>query len=179
MRTLETDRLILRSWCEEDYLDVYEYASDDRVGPNAGWTPHKNEQESRSIVRMFIENNDTYAIVLKAENKVIGSIGIHFRIPDESFKNLKQREIGYVLNPKYWGNGYVPEAVKRIIQFGFEEKALEMIWCGHYDFNHNSKRVVEKCGFNYRFTREVKRKLFDNSIVNELFYNITREEYFK
>ncbi|WP_020060985.1 hypothetical protein [Bacillus sp. 123MFChir2] len=36
MKMLETNRLILRNWQESDYLDLYEYASDERVGPNAG-----------------------------------------------------------------------------------------------------------------------------------------------
>src|SRR5689334_20952019 len=103
MKTLETNRLILRDWCESDSRDLFEYASDNRVGPNAGWPVHKNEEESKSIIKMFIENNDCYAIVLKSENKVIGGIGLHERTPDENLQDLNQREIGYVLNPKYWG----------------------------------------------------------------------------
>ena len=177
MKTLETNRLILRDWCESDYLDLFEYARDERVGPNAGWPAHKDEEESKSIIKMFIENSDSYAIVLRSENKVIGGIGMHNRTPDETLKELNQREIGYVLNPKYWGNGYVPEAVKILIKYGFEEMNLDLIWCGHYDFNSNSKRVVEKCGFNYKFNRDVPLKLLDNKVVNELFYNIFKHEY--
>lgn len=178
MKTLETYRLILRNWRENDYLDLFEYARDDRVGPNAGWPVHKDAEESKSIIKMFIENNESYAIVLKSENKVIGGIGMHNRTPDESLDKLNQREIGYVLNPKYWGNGYVPEAVKFLIKYGFEDLNLDLIWCGHYDFNIKSKRVVEKCGFNYKFNRDVPLKLLNNKVVNELFYNIFRNEYF-
>lgn len=178
METLETDRLILRNWREDDYLDLFEYAGDDRVGPDAGWPVHKDAEESKSIIKIFIENNESYAIVLKSENKVIGGIGMHNRTPDESLEKLNQREIGYVLNPKYWGNGYVPEAVKLLIKYGFEDLNLDLIWCGHYDFNFKSKRVVEKCGFNYKFNRNVSLKLLNSKVVNELFYNIFRDEYF-
>jgi [ribosomal protein S5]-alanine N-acetyltransferase len=178
MERLETERLIIREWREEDYLDLFEYASDERVGPNAGWPVHKDTEESKSIIKMFIKNNDSYAVVLKSEDKVIGGVGLHNRTPDESLKDLKQREIGYVLNPKYWGQGFVPEAAQALIKYGFEAMNLDLIWCGHYDFNMRSRRVVEKCGFNYRFNRDVTLTLLDNKVVNELFYNISREEYY-
>ncbi|SFJ94968.1 MULTISPECIES: GNAT family N-acetyltransferase [unclassified Bacillus (in: firmicutes)] len=178
MKMLETERLMLRNWQESDYLDLYEYASDGRVGPNAGWAPHKNIEESKSIINMFIENGDSYAIVLKSENKVIGGLGLHDRIPDESLKDLKQREIGYVLNPKYWGKGYVPEVVNTVIKYGFEEMKLAIIWCGHYDFNLKSKRVVEKCGFNYKFSHDITLKQLEDKVVSSWFYNISKDEYY-
>ncbi len=83
MKTLITNRLILREWKETDSKDLYEYAKSELVGPNAGWPPHKNEEESKEIIKMFLNNSDTYAIVLKSENKVIGSIGLHDRKPDD------------------------------------------------------------------------------------------------
>ncbi len=177
MEILNTDRLILREWKEADSKDLYEYAKSELVGPNAGWPPHKNEEESKEIIRMFIENNETYAIVLKSENKVIGGIGLHNRKPDDSLSHLKQKEIGYVLNPKYWGNGFVPEAVNCLIKYGFNELNLDLIWCAHYDFNSNSKRVIEKCAFNYRFQKNDILKLLDNKEVITLYYNILKSEY--
>ena len=177
MKILTTERLILRGWEDSDYLDLYEYASNELVGPNAGWPAHKNLEESQSIIKMFIQSEDTYTIVLKSENKVIGSIGLHYRTPDESLKDLNQREIGYVLNPKYWGNGYVPEAVMCLVKYGFEQMKLDLVWCGHYDFNERSKRVVEKCGFHYRFNKDVTLNLLGDKVVNEWFYSISKNEY--
>ncbi|MBU3202134.1 GNAT family N-acetyltransferase [Clostridium estertheticum] len=177
METLVTNRLILREWKESDSADLYEYAKSELVGPSAGWPPHKNEEESKGIIRMFIENNETYAVVLKSENKVIGGIGLHNRKPDDSLSDLKQKEIGYVLNPKYWGNGFIPEAVNYLIRYGFNELNLDLIWCGHFDFNSKSKRVIEKCGFKYRFQKTEKLKLLDNKEVTTLYYNIFKSEY--
>lgn len=177
MIELNSERLILRKWRESDSSDLYEYAKSNLVGPNAGWKPHQNEEESKEIIKMFIKNNDTYAIVLKSENKVIGSIGLHNRRPDETLNDLKQREIGYVLNPQYWGNGFIPEAVNCLLNYGFHELNLDLIWCGHYEFNNNSKRVNEKCGFNYKFIKNEKIKLLDNKEVNTLYYNISKDEY--
>lgn len=177
MEILITNRLILREWKENDSTDLYEYAKSELVGPNAGWSPHKNEEESKGIIRMFIENNETYAIVLKSENKVIGSIGLHNRKPDESLFHLKQKEIGYVLNPKYWGKGIIPEAVNFLIEYGFNELNLDLIWCGHFDFNYNSKRVNEKCGFKYMFQKTEMLERLDNKEVSTLYYNIFKSEY--
>lgn len=177
MYSLNSERLILRNWQESDSSDLYEYAKSELVGPNAGWKPHQNEEESKKIIKMFIKNNDTYAIVLKSENRVIGSIGVHNRKPDETLSNLEQREIGYVLNPNYWGNGFIPEAVKCLLNHGFNELNLDLIWCAHADFNYNSKRVIDKCGFNYKFTKREKRKLLDNQEVNTFYYSISKDEY--
>lgn len=179
MKEIITDRLILRPWKLSNSKDLYEYAKSELVGPRAGWKPHKSEDESKEIINMFIKNNDSYAIVLKEENKVIGGIGLHKRKPDLDLKDLEQREIGYVLNPSYWGNGYVPEAVKAVIDYGFREMNLDLIWCGHFDFNSNSKRVNEKCGFKYKFTRRERLIALDNIEVNVLYYNILRSEYKK
>ena len=168
METLVTNRLILRQWKDNDSADLYEYAKSELVGPSAGWPPHKNEEDSKGIIRMFIENNETYAVVLKSENKVIGGIGLHNRKPDDSLSDLLQKEIGYVLSPKYWGNGFIPEAVNFLIKYGFNELNLDLIWCGHFDFNSKSKRVIEKCRFKYRFQKNERLKLLDNKEVTTL-----------
>lgn len=177
MKTLYTDRLVLREWEISDYKDLYEYAKSELVGPNAGWPPHENEEKSKEIIEGFIKGKEVYAIILKDENKVIGSIGIHDRTPDDSKKDLKQREIGYVINPKYWGQRIAPEAVNRVIDYGFNELGLDLIWCCHYDFNNKSKRVIEKSGFNYKFSQKHNLTLLDNREVTSLYYNITKDEY--
>ena len=179
MKTLVSNRIILREWNETDSKDLYKYAKSELVGPNAGWPPHKNEEESKEILKMFIDNQDSYAIVLKTENKVIGGIGIHDRKPDESITELKQREIGYVVNPKYWGKGIAPEALRCLIEYAFNDLDLDLIWCGHFDFNTNSKKVIEKCGLKYKFKKNEKLKLLNNIEVTTLYYNISKLEYIK
>lgn len=88
MKEIITDRLIIRPWTISDSSDLYEYAKSELVGPNAGWKPHKSEDESKEIINIFISNNDSYAIVLKKENKVIGGIGLHNSKPDVSLEYL-------------------------------------------------------------------------------------------
>lgn len=174
MKEFKTERLILREWKLSDSQDLFEYAKSELVGPNAGWAPHKTVEESIEIIKSFIEEGSVYAIELASENKVIGGIGLHKRTPKEELAHLKQREFGYVLNPKYWGQGIVPEAVKYLIQYGFEELDLDIIWCGHYSENTKSKRVIEKVGFKYNFTKHEILKALDNKEVETLYYIIER-----
>ena len=62
---LETNRLILRPWCESDAEYLYTYASDPEVGPPAGWPPHTSVENSREIIRTVLSKPETYAVCLK------------------------------------------------------------------------------------------------------------------
>ena len=146
---LKTERLTLRPWTEDDLIDLYEYASVDGVGQMAGWLPHKSLDESRGILKTFIDGKKTFAIDFGG--KVIGSLGVELydekKLPE--FKKKRGREIGYVLSKDYWGRGLMPEAVKAVIKYLFEAVKLDFIVCGHFVDNVQSKRVQEKCGFKH------------------------------
>lgn len=171
---LETERLILRPFEEKDAADLYEYACDPRVGPDAGWPVHKNLEESREIIGTVFAAPNAFALVDKPSDKVIGSTGFVGR--HQTLLPAPDDEIGYALSPSYWGRGLVPEAVRELLRYGFEDLGLASIWCGHYDFNAKSRRVVEKCGFLYRFTNETYVELMGETRV-ELHYALTKEEW--
>ena len=149
-KIIETKRLILRAFTLEDLDDFYEYASVEGVGERAGWAHHKSKQESQEILERFIAEDKTFAICLKKDGKVIGSLGVEKYGLEESlteFNGYLGREIGYVLAKPYWGKGIMPEAVTAVIEYLFKEVGLDFLICGYYDFNAQSKRVQEKCGF--------------------------------
>ena len=149
-KIIETKRLILRAFTLEDLDDFYEYASVQGVGERAGWAHHKSKQESQEILERFIAEDKTFAICLKKDGKVIGSLGVEKYGLEESlteFNGYLGREIGYVLAKPYWGKGIMPEAVTAVIEYLFKEIDLDFLICGYYDFNAQSKRVQEKCGF--------------------------------
>ena len=150
---LTTQRLILRPWRESDLEDFYEYASVGGVGQMAGWSPHKDPEESRRILSHFIEGKHVFA--LEHQGKVIGSLGIE-EYNEEYYPelhNISGREIGYVLSKAYWGQGLMPEAVQAVIAYLFDTVKLAFILVGHFDWNRQSARVIEKCGFKYIKTR--------------------------
>lgn len=146
---LKTKRLVLRPWRQEDLDDFFEYASVDGVGQMAGWTPHQNKEESQQILDSFIDHKKTFA--LEYDEKVIGSLGIeeYDEVKFPELSDLNCREIGYVLAKDYWGKGLMPEAVKEVIRYLFEDVKLDVILCGHFLNNKQSARVQEKCGFRH------------------------------
>ena len=151
---LETRRLILRPWEESDLEDFYAYASVEGVGEMAGWRHHESIEVSRSILEDFMSHKNVFALVHRESGRAIGSLGLHpsWANEDEAYRDLKMKEIGYVLSREYWGQGLMPEAVRAVIGFCFDTCGLDALTVGHFSVNGQSKRVVEKCGF--QFVRE-------------------------
>ena len=147
---IETERLKLRPFQQSDLDDFYEYASVEGVGEMAGWKHHENKEFSQEILDLFINEDNTFAIVLKENNKVIGSLGVDEYGMEQAlseFFDYQGREIGYVLSKDYWGKGLMPEAVKAVIDYLFNIQNLDFLTCGYYEFNNQSRKVQEKCGF--------------------------------
>lgn len=147
---LETPRLILRPWRQEDLEDFFAYASEPGVGEMAGWARHEDREMTRKVLNSFIEHKKTFALELKESGRVVGSLGIEALKPDElDIPALYGRELGYVLGKPWWGMGLMPEAVKAVISCCFERFGCDFLTCGHFRSNHRSRRVIEKCGFEY------------------------------
>ncbi|PKM95626.1 MAG: GNAT family N-acetyltransferase [Firmicutes bacterium HGW-Firmicutes-1] len=176
MSILETERLILRRFVQEDLEDFYEYCKNPSVGPNAGWKPHNNKEESAQILEGFITGNEVLALIDKEKNKVIGSIGLH---NDDMRTTAKVKMVGFVLSKEYWGKGIMTEAVKRIMEYAFLELKLELLSIDHYSFNTRSRRVIEKCGFKYEGTYRYAREIYDGTVNDIVCYSITKDEWYE
>lgn len=148
---IETDRVILRAWQEADVNDFFEYASIKGVGEMAGWKHHDSIEVTEKILETFISEKNVFAIICKENNKVIGSLGLHksWANGESEYEHLKIKEIGYVLSKAYWGKGLMPEVVKAVMLFYFDKNILDAFTIGHFAFNNQSKRVIEKCGFTF------------------------------
>ena len=173
---LETRRLRLRPFRDDDAADVYDYARDPRVGPIAGWQPHTSVEESREIIRTVFSAPGVFAIELKETGTVIGSVGFVGNHPAGVIPDCPDDEIGYALHPAYWGRGLMPEAVNAVLEYGFTEIDLQRIWCGHYAGNWRSKRAMKKCGFRYQFSRTEFVQLVDET-RQSYFYLLTKENW--
>lgn len=101
--TLETERLILRPWLEDDAEDLYRYASSPDAEPIAGWPAHTSVENGRQIIRDVLSKPETYAVVLKETEQAVGSIGLmignasNIGIPDT------EAEIGFWIGVPFWG----------------------------------------------------------------------------
>ncbi len=176
---LETKRLILRPFEEADAESLFQYAKDERVGPIAGWYPHKSVKESLEIINNVLSLPETYAVCLKEDNKAIGSIGL--MIGENSNLELKdgEGEIGYWIGVPFWGQGLIPEAVRVLIRHAFTNLKIKTLWCGYFEGNEKSKRCQEKCGFTYHHTnKNIYWKLMDD-IRTEHITRLTKNEWLK
>lgn len=174
---LETNRLILRPWKEEDAEELYLYAKDPAIGPIAGWPPHTSVENSREIIKGVLSAPETYAVVLKQTGKPVGSAGILFGENGSAPMVEKEAEIGYWIGVPYWGQGLIPEAVQELLHRCFEALGCTAVWCGYYDGNTKSKRVQEKCGFRYHHTETDKPCKLMGDIRTEHFTYLTKAEW--
>lgn len=174
---IETERLIMRPWREDDAETLFRYAQDPAVGPAAGWPPHKSVEESLEIIRTVFSQPEVYAMVLKSTGQPIGSCGIMFSDTLHSVEIDKgDAEIGYWVGFPHWGFGYATEVVRALAGRCFSELGLSRLWIGHYDGNERSRRVAEKCGFRYHHTEHGKTSLLGD-IRTEHFLTLTAEEF--
>ena len=146
---IETERLLLRRMVQADFRDMYAYARLELVTRYLLWDPHPDEKYTYrylGAVQRQYRAGEFYdwAITLKTSGRMIGTCGFtSFSLPDD------RGEIGYVLNPEYWGHGIVPEAVMAVMEFGFSELKLNRIEAKYVFGNDRSRRVMEKCGMRF------------------------------
>lgn len=150
---LETKRLILRPWREEDAESLYEYAKDPDIGLPAGWPPHTGVEHSRQIIRDVFSCPETYAVCLK-DSTPIGSIGLKLNGSTDMTDREDECELGYWIGKPFWGQGLIPEASRELLRHAFEDLGMAAVWCGYYEGNEKSRRVQEKLGFVYQYTTD-------------------------
>lgn len=150
LKVLETSRLYLRSLTLQDVESIYEYAKDPRVSQYVTWDSHKTLEDTADFIQNFAfkkyaENDlDPYGIVLKGEDRVIGTIGCSWYQKKASIMSLS-----YALAYDYWGKGLTAEAAQALIDYAFESRNphLIMAWC--ISENKGSARVMQKLGMTF------------------------------
>ena len=146
MPTLETPRLQLRRLVMRDAPDIFEYSRDPLVAEHVLWEAHRTVMDSRSYIRYMMRkyrlgDPASWGIVHKASGKVIGTIGFMWIQPENS-----AAEVGYSLSRAYWNNGYMTEALEKVLQHGFVSMGLNRIEAQHETTNPASGAVMRKCG---------------------------------
>jgi putative acetyltransferase len=132
--------------------------------------------ESRAILRNFIEDDEVLAVVWKENKKVIGSLGLH---KDQLRSSDNVKMLGYVLSEDYWGRGIITEASRALMAYAFTDLGLLMLTVHHYSHNIKSRRVIEKCGFAYEGTLRHCTKIYNGNTYDLVCYSMTKEEWGK
>ena len=145
MKEIHTERCLLREWKKSDIHELEKIFCSAEIGHMAGFKVKKASEVAR-ILDIFIRDSkdSLWAIADKINDKVIGWIEVH------DFEGKKSvQEIGYCFEKSYWGNGIMKEVVTSVIEEFKKCGKVERLICSHFDFNNQSKRVIEKSGFTY------------------------------
>lgn len=165
---IETKRLLLRPFQENDAEAFFACCQNPNLGNNAGWAPHKTLNESREILHSaFIGQEGIWAVTLKDTQQLIASIGI---VPDPKRENPQVRMLGYWLDEPYWGKGYMSEAVQAVLNYGFNELQLSLITANCYPHNKRSQQVLKRNGFIYEGTLHQAELTYNGNIYDHQCY---------
>lgn len=162
---LKTERLIMRPFKEEDAQEVFEcWESDPEVAKHMFWTSHNDLNKTKEWISFEIgqiEKDDWYrfALVLKGTGKLIGTALIYFE------EEVDCWEIRYNLGKRFWGNGYITEAVKEIISFSKSRLSIREIVGRYAKKNKASAHVMEKMGFSYE--KDIPYECNDGAVLRE------------
>jgi RimJ/RimL family protein N-acetyltransferase len=139
---LETDRLVLRQPTLADVKAIANIVGDKRVAINLRRVPHPyTADDAISFIGTIAATIDTVFLV-EREHAAIGLVGI-------SWEDVAAPELGYCFGLNHWGQGYATEAARAVIDYAFEEFAIDQLLAGARVLNPASRHVLEKCGFQW------------------------------
>jgi RimJ/RimL family protein N-acetyltransferase len=144
IRLIETERLLLRAPRTEDAKTIAILANDRRIAENTLRIPHPYgiADAQRFITGTNAGSGETVFLIVRRDATVLGACGLAKRAPESA-------ELGYWLAFAFWGNGYATEAAGAVIDYAFEDLGYEMLHAGARVSNLASRRVLEKCGFEW------------------------------
>ncbi len=175
---LQTERLLMRKILPRDAEDMFAYSHNANVTKYLLWEEHPSVEYTANYVnylqdRYAIGDFYDWALIDKKTKRMIGSCGFtSIDLPNNS------AEIGYVLHPDFWGAGYMSEAVRAVLAFGFERMHLTRITAVCMKENAASLRVMEKCGMRKEgllrsavYTKGKHRDVYLAAITDEDYFN--------
>jgi len=146
---LETERLILRQIKNADVDAIFNcWMQDEDISKYMYWKASKDRKEAQEFVQFELGNleNDKWnrwIILLKQTDEIIGTCLIYFNDEENNW------DISYNLGKKYWGKGYITEAMQRVMEYAINELSIKECIASHAIENPESGRVIQKLGFCY------------------------------
>ncbi|MGC6768599.1 GNAT family N-acetyltransferase [Enterococcus sp. LJL51] len=167
-----TKRTTLRPFDSLDLADLYAYSRISGLGEQAGWKYHESLSEAERMLWRFLKSGFTFAIVLNESTKVIGHITAH---EDSVDGRTDTKELGFVLHPGYQGQGIMAEVIENFLPYLFNQGIVKIYACC-FQVNRPSKKLIEKCGFQFDQEGE-----FVSKSLNQTFpsyeYLLTKAEW--
>ena len=173
---IETHRLSLRPFREEDAQDMYDnWASDPEVTRFLTWPTHTGVEVSRAVLKSWISRYAdggyfNWAIEWKEKGAVIGNISV-VRYTEET----ESAEIGYCMSRAYWGRGIMPEALRAVTDYLFDTAGVNRVTACHDANNPKSGRVMQKAGLKFEGIMRGAGKN-NTGICDEVRYGLLRSD---
>ncbi len=169
--TLTSERLSYRPIIEEDIDFIYELFSRSETNQYSEYPDLKTREEAVELYERFMKpgGEDRFRVMIEHHGEPIGTIGLY-----SYSKDHKRAEIGYDLLKEHWGKGYMTEAVRTIIGYGFETLGLVRIEATVDTENIGSIKVLEKTSFKHEGTLR-KRFYHDDKWHDEMWYGLLRD----
>lgn len=136
---METKRLIIRRFQIDDWHDLHEYLSDERVVKYEPYPP-QTEAQCQQVAEQRVESEDFWAVCLKDTRKLIGNV----YLAKQGHQNW---EVGYVFNHAFQNQGYATEAVKALLDALFCNEDAHRVFAECNPENTSSWRLLERIGF--------------------------------
>lgn len=174
---LTSERLLLRDFAESDWEAVLAYQQDPLYLRYNEWTS-RTADEVRQFLGIFLNQQRQiprikfqFAVTLKSTGQLIGNCGVRRDSPE-----TREGDMGYELDPRFWGKGYATEAARTVLSFGFSHMHLHRVtaWC--IADNVASARVLEKLGMRLE-KRTQDHQYFKDRWWDTLSYAISYEEW--
>ena len=177
-QNIETERLLLRRIDQNDVEEVLALRGNPETMKYIPRPLAKTKEEALVHIAMIeakIENNTgiNWGITIKGSNKIIGIIG-HYRIQPENHR----AEIGYMSLPEYNGKGYITEAIKAVVEYGFEQMNLHSIEAVIDPGNTASERVLQKNGF-VKEAHILENELWEGKFWDTVIYSLLKRNFKK
>ena len=175
---IQTPRLLIRKLSIADAEDIYAVSSNPNVSRYVLWDTHRSIMDSRAMIRAHLrsyrnEEPASLAIELKETGRVIGTIGFLWIDCEHN-----SAEIGYSLGEPYWNNGYMTEALRAMLAFGFDKLYLNRIEACFDVRNTASGRVMAKVGMQREGLH--RKKLYNKGRYIDIeMWSILMEDYLK
>jgi ribosomal-protein-alanine N-acetyltransferase len=174
--TLETPRLVLRALVPEDVHAIFRNASDPLVNRYLGRDPDADIEVSRKRLQFVLDAQKEYTgirwgLTRRDDPTLMGTVGF-WKWNKQSFYS----EIGYELGPAYWNKGYMTEAIRAALAFGFEHMDLHRVEANIDPENIGSRRTVEKVGFVHEATLR-ENWFYAGRFTDSVIYGILKHEF--
>lgn len=160
--TIETERVLLRLLTLQDSEQVFRHFSDESVAKFMDIEPCRSSDEAKEIIQFHIDDTGCrWGLFDKSNDKLMGTCGYHCWITGRSPK----AELGFDLSKLHWGKGFMSEALRPVIDFGFNSMGLQLIEAMVDPNNERSIKLLKRLGFLRE--QELKDKLLYFYLVNK------------